>query len=72
MFFFLGVSSGLSVSGPRGTNLSGLGDGVFHNSSHVGDGEIDVLLPVVLLDTTVVVVVHTFVRVICKRPFNII
>lgn len=47
------------------THFASLGNGVLHDASHIGNGEVDVLLPEVLLDAAVVVVVQTLVCVVC-------
>lgn len=52
---------------PLATYFASLGNGVLHDASHVGDGEVDVLLPEVLFDASVVVVVQTLVCVVCAE-----
>lgn len=48
-------------------HLPRLGDSVLHDAGHVSDGQIDVLLPEVLLDAAVVVVVQTLLCVVCMK-----
>lgn len=48
-------------------HLARLRDSVLHDAGHVSDGEIDVLLPEVLLDAAVVLVVQTLLCVVCGK-----
>lgn len=48
------------------TNLSSLRNGVLHDARHVCDGQIDVLLSVVLLGAPLLVVVHALLSVLCR------
>lgn len=49
------------------TYFASLGNGVLHDASHIGNGEVDVLLPEVLFNAAVVVVVQTLVCVVCTE-----
>lgn len=49
------------------TYFASLGNGVLHDASDIGNGEVDVLLPEVLFNAAVVVVVQTLVCVVCTE-----
>lgn len=54
-------------SGAAPPHLPSLRNSIFHDASHVSNGEIDVLFPEVLLDAAVIVVVQTLLSIVCTQ-----
>lgn len=61
------ITDGINWHKSNTTHLPSLRNSIFHDTGHVGDRKVDVLLSEVLFDTTVVMIIHTLLCIVCTK-----